>query len=309
MTRMASEAAHAMRGSAPNVSPSAAPDRAPRATRTAAVAAALLLAGSALAGGAGAQTVKLEIKPHVGDTLRMRLDQRVEMSGTTRLKGGDTTAAVVTTLVVVSRAFVERRDRGGTIVLASTDSVSASSNGADSAIVAQEARRALQGMRVRLRIAPDGATELADDTPGAAARLHAIFSEMPATLPEGEIAVGGTWTRAMVLPVAGDMTAGRGAGTLKARFRLDSLSRTGDMAYVSLVGSLERARNRRKELAADADASGSLVGSLIVDRRRGWITDARMTYTIRSVMTPPNGNPSSAMRFRMKITQWMRAVP
>src|SRR5688572_16427416 len=82
-----------------------------------------------LPGRAGGQAVTLRIAPPVGATLRMRLDQRVEMSGTTRMPAGDSTATVVTTLLVISRAFVERRDRDATIVLASTDSVAAWSNG------------------------------------------------------------------------------------------------------------------------------------------------------------------------------------
>src|SRR5688500_12535576 len=106
---------------------------------------------------ASAQPVALRIGPPVGETLRMRLDQRVEMSGTTRMAAGDSTATVVTTLLVISRAFVERRDRDATILLTSADSVVASSNGADSVMVANETRHALQGKRVRLRVAPDGA--------------------------------------------------------------------------------------------------------------------------------------------------------
>jgi hypothetical protein len=58
--------------------------------------------------------------------MRMRLDQRMEMTGTTRVGAGDSTATVVTTLLVISRAFVERRDRDATVLLASTDSVAAS---------------------------------------------------------------------------------------------------------------------------------------------------------------------------------------
>src|SRR3954468_10623742 len=99
--------------------------------------------------------VALRIEPPVGETVRMRLDQRVEMSGTTRMSAGDSTATVVSTLLVISRTFVERRDRDASILLTSTDSVAASSSGADSLAVAVETRRAMQGKRVRLRIAGD----------------------------------------------------------------------------------------------------------------------------------------------------------
>jgi hypothetical protein len=260
---------------------------------------------------ARAQVVTLRIGPPVGETMRMRLDQRVEMSGTARMPWGDSTATVVTTLLVISRAFVEGRDHDdATIVLASTDSVAASSSGADSTIVATETRRALQGKQVRLRIAPDGATEIIGRGPGGGTELNALFSQMPATLPETAIEVGQSWSRAMVAPLGGSPGYGstnRAGGKLQATFRLDSLSGTGESAYVSLVGTLTRPPSRDTS-AATLTMSGSLTGSLVIDRRRGWITEARMTYVVRSLMTPPPGSRSTALRFRMKMTQWMRAV-
>src|SRR5689334_23401732 len=117
---------------------------------------AVLLAVSSLVAASIAraqpQPVALRIEPPVGETVRMRLDQRVEMTGTTRMGAGDSTATVVTTLLVISRSFVERRDRDATVLLALTDSVAATSSGADSQAVATETRQALQGKRVRLRI-------------------------------------------------------------------------------------------------------------------------------------------------------------
>lgn len=252
------------------------------------------------------QPVALRIEPPVGETMRMRLDQRVEMAGTTRMSAGDSTATVITTLLVISRTFVERREHEGSVLLASTDSVAASSTGADSQSVATDTRRALQGKRVRLRIAPDGATELVGgDTPGNA-ELNALFAQMPATLPRTPVAVGQTWSRVMIAPIG--TAASGGGGKLQATFRLDSLSRNGDRAYVSIVGTLSRAPTARNGWA-NLSMSGSMTGGLVVDRRLGWISDARMTYTVRSTVSPTAGDTSSAMRFRMKVTQWVRAVP
>ena len=253
------------------------------------------------------QPVALRIEPPVGETMRMRLDQRVEMSGTTRMSAGDSTATVVTTLVVISRTLVERREREGSVLLASTDSVAASSTGADSVAVATETRRALQGKRVRLRIAPDGATELVGGDAAGNAELNALFSQMPATLPSAPVAVGQSWSRTMVAPM-GSAAPGNGGGKLKATFRLDSLSRNGDRAYVSLVGTLSRAPSA-KDGWATLQMSGSMTGGLVIDRRLGWISDARMTYTVRSTVSPTSGDTSAAMRFRMKVTQWVRSIP
>jgi hypothetical protein len=252
------------------------------------------------------QPVALRIEPPVGETVRMRLDQRVEMSGTTRMSAGDSTATVVSTLLVISRTFVERRDRDASVVLASTDSVSASSTGADSQTVATETRRALQGKHVRLRISPDGATELAGGDVAGNADLNALFAQMPATLPSTAVAVGQSWSRTMVAPMGAP--APTGGGKLEATFRLDSLSRNGDKAYVSLFGTLSRPPSA-KDGWATLTMSGSVSGSLVIDRRLRWISDARMTYTVRSTVSPTSGSTNAAMRFRMKVTQWVRAIP
>jgi hypothetical protein len=251
--------------------------------------------------------VSLRIEPPVGTTLRMRLDQRIEMSGTTRLPSGDSTATAVTTLLVISRAYVERRDGDATILLASTDSVTASSTGADSTRVAGELRRALQGKQVRLRVAPDGSTEVVDGPSVVVPELNALFAQMPATLPTTAVEVGSRWSRVMQAPTDGPAGAKTG-GRLDATFRLDSLSSTNDWAYVSIVGTLTRPASS-KDGWSTLSMSGSIDGAFVLDRRRGWIRDARLAYTVRSVLAPSEGGSGAAMRFRMRVTQWMRAVP
>jgi hypothetical protein len=274
-----------------------------------AIGVALVLAstvrGAAL--NAQSQPVALRIEPPVGETMRMRLDQRVEMSGTTRMPAGDSTATVVTTLLVISRTFVERRDRDASILLTSTDSVAASSSGADSLSVAVETRRAMQGKRVRLRIAPDGATEVVAGEGDGSAELNALFAQMPATLPNTPVAVGQRWSRVMMAPLGAAPGAKEG-GKLQATFRLDSLSRNGERAYISLSGILSRPPSA-KDGWATLTMSGSMTGGIVIDRRRGWINDARMTYVVRSVVTPNSGGSADAMRFLMKVSQWVRSVP
>jgi hypothetical protein len=238
----------------------------------------------------------------------MRLDQRVEMSGTTRVGAGDSTATVVTTLLVISRALVERRERDTTVLLTWADSVDASSDGADSLVFAKEMRRALQGRRVRLRIAPDGATEFVGRDAEGAPELRALFAQMPATLPNTPIAVGYSWSRVMVAPIDPALATKGGGGKLHATFTLDSLSKNGESAYVSVVGTLSRPPSS-KDGWASLTMSGSMNGGLVIDRRRGWINDARVTYVVRSVLTPMSGSTAAAMRFRMKVTQWARALP
>ena len=57
------------------------------------------------------QGVILQIKPHAGDTIRMLLDQRAEMTGVKHTTAGEATAMVVNTLKMFSRAIVEGSDR------------------------------------------------------------------------------------------------------------------------------------------------------------------------------------------------------
>jgi hypothetical protein len=257
---------------------------------------------------AHAQPVALRISPPVGETVRMRLDQRVEMSGTTRMAAGDSTATVVTTLLVMSRAFVERRERDATVLLTWADSVAASCNGADSLVVATETPRALQVKRVRLRISPDGATEMVGKDAAGSPQLNALFSQMPATLPNMPVVVGQSWSRVMLAPIDPSIAGTGGGGKLQATFTFDSLSKNGESAFVSIVGTLSRPPSS-KDGWATLTMSGSVNGALVLDRRRGWINDARMTYIVRSVLTPTSGSTAAAMRFRMKVTQWVRAIP
>jgi hypothetical protein len=170
-----------------------------------------------------------------------------------------------------------------------------------------ETRRAMQGKRVRLRIAPDGATEVVAGEGDGSAELNALFAQMPATLPNTPVTVGQRWSRVMKAPLGAAPGAKEG-GKLQATFRLDSLSRNGERAYVSLSGILSRPPSA-KDGWATLTMSGSMTGGIVIDRRRGWINDARMTYVVRSVVTPNSGGSADEMRFLMKISQWVRSVP
>lgn len=53
--------------------------------------------------------------------------------------------------------------------------------------------------------------------------------------------------------------------------------------------------------------SGNVTATLMLDRRRGWIADARTVIALRSLVTG-RGKDSPPLRVRMKITQWMRVM-
>jgi hypothetical protein len=56
--------------------------------------------------------------------------------------------------------------------------------------------------------------------------------------------------------------------------------------------------------------TGSLSGTIEIDRRLGWITDSRSSIIVNSTIASPNrdGESDRAMRVRTKITQWLRAM-
>ena len=73
-----------------------------------------LLAVGFLARTALGQPVLLQIRPHIGDTLRMHLSQTVEMAGSTRRGGRDSsTGSMTTSIEVYTRAIAEQWTSGG----------------------------------------------------------------------------------------------------------------------------------------------------------------------------------------------------
>jgi hypothetical protein len=266
---------------------------------------ALILAA---APAASSQSVLLQMRPRLGDTLRMRLDQRVEMTGTTRMHGADSTVRATTVTRVLAHSVVKSSDPAGTTMVAITDSVFITGEGGRPLPQGEHLRRTLQGRRVHLRVAPDGATEVMAEGDALAPELRALFAQMPATLPRTPVAVGDTWTRTMDLP--GPAAGGaRSASALTATFRLDSLSRRGQLAHLSMRGALSR-RAGAAELPEGMkyEMAGLVSGTIAVDRRRGWMTDARTTLTVNSTVTLPRGAGAEPMKVHMKVTQWLRAM-
>jgi hypothetical protein len=250
--------------------------------------------------------VLLQLRPRVGDTLRLRLDQSVEMAGAVRLGENESTSTESSTLVVLTRLVIEKADDESATVLAITDSVRlAGAPGSASGSLMAWAK-SIEGQRFRFRVAPDGSTLLGKDSWGTA-QVSAMISQMPATLPRKPIAPGTSWTRSMEIPLAGTLGA-RGTATLTASFQFDSLSKSGELAFLSVRGRLTRGPSEQKESATEVvETSGTLTGYVLVDRRRGWITDARTTMSLRSLVVPA-GPDRPPMRVRLTISQWMRAM-
>ena len=164
--------------------------------------------------------VALRIRPHVGDTLRMRFDQVVQSAGPA--PPSSPVPSRSSAMHVISRSVVERSDDAGAVVLTITDSATFEAPGIDPRQV-DAARRALRGRWARLRVSPVGAMEMLDARPGdGQGSTVAAFSRLPGTLPEAPVRVGETWTRDLALPWG--WAAGRRRSAPVARCRSSSAS-------------------------------------------------------------------------------------
>jgi hypothetical protein len=246
---------------------------------------------------ASAQRVVLELRPRFGDTVRMRLDQATEVSGT---RDGKAAKQVVTTLRLYSRAIIESSAPSGAMILAVTDSVEVSSTDDRAMPLAKATEAQLEGRQMRLRLAPDGTVGLADQQTKAPREVTELVAGMPASFPRGSVAIGDTWLREMSIPPSTNFGAPLG-GVVRAAFRLDSISADGGLAYLSLRGSVLQPTAS----AADNSAlTGSVSGSMVIDRRRGWLSESKFLVQMRATVAAAGAAP---MQFRLKITQHMRA--
>jgi hypothetical protein len=261
----------------------------------AAVLAAAPLGGAALA----AQGVRLELRPRAGDTLRLRLDQEMETVATRRVRGADSVVAMQQRRVTVfSRSIAQRADANGTMVLAVTDSMFVTQ--ADGRVV----RTGFADAGTALHVGPDGATRVLDGGALLTPESAALLAQMPAMLPARPVPLGATWTHAAAAPIPG-APAGAPAGRLVATFRLDSLGRYGDVAHVSMRGTLEPPPGGVTRNGLRHESSGTVVGAFQVDRRRGWLTAVRATITTTSTVTAGGGEP---VRIRTRVTQTLRVL-
>lgn len=251
----------------------------------------------------GNGVVTLEVRPHAGDTVAVRLEQRVEMSGTRRIAGRDSTAQVTSSMVMFARTIVESVTPEHSIVATHTDSVQLETSDDHARAMRADAIRALTGTVARLQLLPDGTGQSLDSALGA--RSANLVGVMPATLPATPVAVGGKWTRTMPIPAT---NAARGAGEVRAVFRLDSLTGAGRYAWISMKGSMHRAE--RAPVGGDGESvgavSGSITGAMTLDRQRGWIISALTDMTVRSTVTTP-GAPAVPLKVTVRVIQKMHA--
>jgi hypothetical protein len=250
--------------------------------------------------------VLLRIAPKMGDTIHTRLDQSTEIVASTRIPGGDTSFTVRSWMSTQAdlRQIVEATDARGSSLLITIDSVVLKGEGVELPTEAQ--RRQLQGRSIMVHVSPDGTMAILEGGEDLASDLRSALASMPATLPRNAVLVGEQWAKTMALPIYGSSTSRPGA-RVDAQFRLDSVTSTSAVAFVSMRGTISRIDSLRAETSAGAPL-GTILGSLVIDRKRGWIIDSRTTVIVKSE-TPSETADGAPLRFQLKMIQRMQSYP
>lgn len=262
---------------------------------------------------ARAQPVLLQINPRVGDTLDVRMNQRVEMTGTptgcpngysaprrnTRVVPDTHLCAqsrhMTTIMEVFSRAIVHKTGKEGALVTTITDSIrTAVSSGAGKTATPVKVKN--RNEEIDMRVAKDGGAEVVDED--ASDELRAIFGQMPAVLSRKAVSPGETWKRQMKIPLAGESGA---TGLVSATFQLDSLGHNGDVAYISMHGNLSHDHMD----GSVSELTGWLSGTMQLDRRLAWITETHAT--IDATSTVPGVSGGQPMVVHTRVIQQLKA--
>jgi hypothetical protein len=249
-----------------------------------------------------AQAVRLELRPRAGDTIMLRLEQQTEMIGALIGPSRDSSITIRASMLMYARAIVERSDAGGATIVAVTDSIRTAGVPLPN-MAADSVNSPIEGQRVRMRVLPDGSSELISANAAVSGAVRALIAQMPATMPKGEVRVGETWTREV--PFALERNPHLYA--VRTVFRLDSLSSGNRLAYISMRGVIVD-QKPDPEAPREAETSGDMNGRMTLDRGRGWIIDSVATMTIKAVVRRPLEGNVAAMDLQIRITQMMRTL-
>jgi hypothetical protein len=210
----------------------------------------------------------------------------------------------ITKVQLFAHSVVESSDLASTTLLASTDSLSIWVGNAADAPRPMTMPIDADSRQVRIRVTPDGSMRVTDQP--ASMPLGATLASMPGLLPTGNIRVGAEWQREMSLPGL-PLGAYRADGVVQARLRLDSLTGGGRQAWISVAGVLRR-DGAMRELPAGTRVitAGTMRGTMVVDRQRAWITDARTVMDVQSEVAPGPAGAGKPMLLDIRIMQRIR---
>ncbi len=275
--------------------------------------------------------VPLVVAPNRGDLLLLEMQQVVEMGGQ-RLpayslprsgsqvrperperpspRNGPRRSALpqrVTEMDFYARSTVEANDARGTVVSTIMDSLLVRESDMGKPPRMQRVALPAGSKPTRIRVRQNGSMSMLD-VPGGAAAVGATLSAMPAFLPDHDVKVGDTWERDVEIPPL-PLPGYRADGVLRAEFRLDSITRGGRNAWVSLTGTLRRSGAARaaRDLPAGSRVvtDGTMNGTLMLDRVRGWITEADTVIDVISEVAAPSDG-GTPVELAIRITQRLR---
>jgi hypothetical protein len=260
------------------------------------------------AAAAPAQSVLLQIRPHVGDTLRVQLEHEVTMTGMPLGCGGRAGAyrdrpkpvaancadvrEMGSRMEVFSRAIVRRATHDATEILAITDSVTTTPGPGRPRLKQPTPKNPSE-----IRISRDGGVELGAGS--ASDDVRTLFGQMPATLPRKAITVGEKWIHEMRVPMPDEPGA---RARVRTTLQLDSLGRNGEIAYISMRGVLSHDHSD----GSTSETSGSLTGTMQLDRRLAWITDTHATIDVWTVIT--NVSSGKPMDVHTRVVQSLKVT-
>ncbi len=275
------------------------------------------------AGGASPESVQLIIRPRVGDTLHLQMEQLVEVrerrSGSTSDQGssarspygprrgstGRASASRATRLRLFAHSLVISSDLSETTLLATSDSMAIWIGTPEDLGEASWQPMNDELRHIRVRVMPDGSMRTGSASSGGAI-LGPALSAIPGLLPASSVAVGSEWVREISLP---SLPVGgiRAEGAVQVRLRLDSLTAGGREAWVSLSGDL-----KRNDVARDWSpgvrivTEGTIRGHMLFDRQRAWITSALTELHVVSEFVATSAASNAPRLLDMHIVQQVR---
>ena len=273
------------------------------------------------------ERIKLVVRPHVGDTLWLWLEQTIETRSVpvteSRTRGAigtrspasrqpeigpvrDRSITQATVMRLNAHSTVETSDLKMTGLVVVSDSLHVRSGSRGQLSAERPVQLSADNRRTRVNVTPDGAMSVLDARGATTTAIAAGLSAMPAMLPQNSVAIGEMWERDIPLPSM-PVTGVQAEGVVHAQFRLDSLSGNGQFAYVSLSGTLRR-EGAARDLppGTQVATAGTLGGSLILDRVRGWFTEAETVIEVQSDVTPRPGDRAQSRSLDIRLVQRMR---
>lgn len=270
--------------------------------------------------------VTLVVRPRVGDTLRLQVEQAVTMRarrgdagvssmaapsadrparGSAPEYGPRAERARMTRVQLFAHSLVESSDLQRTTLIATTDSIDMWAGVPSDDPDWQRMPLAEDARRVRVQVTPDGAMRIADPPPGAR-EIGATLGSLPGLLPGGAVRTGAVWKRDLPLPSL-PLTGYHTDGIVQAELRLDSLTRGGREAWISLTGRLRRdGAGRELPPGTRVITAGTIRGTMRVDRVRAWIMDATTQMDVVSDVVPGPAASAAPMLLDLRIEQHVR---